>query len=481
MSARVPGRFALLAVTVLGGARCVDYPFECPPWDPTAPPSQVNAWCAPSGEDVPPVLEVPPVTPPFVASWSEFRHDDNDGSRGEDVAADRDQGFVALMHYDDATTSSWSMNRFTHTGEYVYSNWGVFVRCTDDRPCSPDVRAAVTVDDQGSSYIAGSFTDDATVLPVDGAHTHAGRDSRMGFVVKHGPTEQPKWARSWGGVTGTVRPDDIAAYPGGGFVIVGAYSGTQDLGGLTLTADAGLHRYVARYDADGNALWATDLGTATEHRQHVAVTGAGWIGVAGMRVDGDGIAVVSVDVFGAEGGRAGATEGSQNGEITALAASGDTRFVVGGSFQLDFVFGYDVVTSYEPNAHFLASFDFESREIPVRQGVGRITALSVRGDELLIAGEAAASVELLGAKRSLSEENPSLFMASVDPTWQVSWLRSVTANAPGRLALGNATFVGDGGTVYVGTLNPPVEFGGTRHASGGLGRDVAFAVRQSKP
>jgi len=100
----------------------------------------------------------------------------------------------------------------------------------------------------------------------------------------------------------------VAAHPGGAWSIVGRVVGVVDLGGQTLTGEGAGDGFVARYDADGELVWAGRLGGGQQNALLAAVavddglivTGyasreAAWFGPAGTLAVPDH--VPSVNVF----------------------------------------------------------------------------------------------------------------------------------------------------------------------------------------
>lgn len=94
------------------------------------------------------------------------------------------------------------------------------------------------------------------------------------YVAHYDTTGQCLWSKGPGGVR-------LALDGGGGVYVVGAFTGSMVFGGITLTA-TGKDAFVAKYDADGQELWARRMGGALDDGAlSVAVDGLGRVHVGG--------------------------------------------------------------------------------------------------------------------------------------------------------------------------------------------------------
>ncbi|MGD2110327.1 MAG: SBBP repeat-containing protein [Phycisphaerae bacterium] len=119
----------------------------------------------------------------------------------------------------------------------------------------------VAVDGAGNVYLVGRFSVGMTIgalslTPTDSTHENA-------FIAKFDALGNPQWLRAGGGETGAeigttnpTRGRAIAADSSGNCLVTGYYQFTTDFGPYVLN-DTGHHSvFVAKYDTNGNALWA---------------------------------------------------------------------------------------------------------------------------------------------------------------------------------------------------------------------------------
>jgi hypothetical protein len=102
------------------------------------------------------------------------------------------------------------------------------------------------------------------------------------FVAKFSPTGAHLWSRRVGG-TGSESAEGVAVDPSGNVVVAGAFQGTVDFGGGAVTSAGDSDLFVAKYaGATGAYQWARRYGgTGGDFAKGVAVDGSGNVAVAG--------------------------------------------------------------------------------------------------------------------------------------------------------------------------------------------------------
>jgi len=134
----------------------------------------------------------------------------------------------------------------------------------------------VATDPNGGILIAGHFT--STVDFGNQSFTASGGVNS--FIARFLPDGSRLWSRQIG--SSDIRINDISADSDGSMVVIGEFTGTANLGGVTLTSTGNKDIFLAKYSSDGDLLWATRSGgTSTDAGEAVAVDASGNILVTG--------------------------------------------------------------------------------------------------------------------------------------------------------------------------------------------------------
>lgn len=144
-----------------------------------------------------------------------------------------------------------------------------------------DICWGIATDSQGNAYWAGSVSGTADF----GCGTLAPGTTIAGALAKYDSTGVCQWAR---GIT--VGFNDAWAYgiaidAQDRIYITGSYDGNADFGnGITLNSLGGDDIFLARYDTDGNCLWARRAGSSgsNDEARGVAVSDSGDVFITGV-------------------------------------------------------------------------------------------------------------------------------------------------------------------------------------------------------
>jgi hypothetical protein len=281
-----------------------------------------------------------------------------------------------------------------------------------------DTCRAIAVDGAGNSYITGWFDSPSVAF---GSYTlsNSASGSDEIFVAKYDGNGNPLWAKSAGGI----HYDDgsgIAVDANGNCFVTGSFQGIANFGGTTLT-NGGM--FLAKYDTAGNLIWARQDGGGSGSA--ITVDAAGNFYVTGPYYS-------SYGVFGM---------GSTN-TITVTNLSGSDSFVVKYDNDGDAIWGrsFSVATS-------------------------RAVAVNAAGDCFLtgsilytatFGAEGTNSVTLTNFNTSGFYD---VFVAEYDSTGNLRWAKSaggaMSDSGFGIAAAGSGCFVaGD-------FSSPTITFGGT--------------------
>ncbi len=142
---------------------------------------------------------------------------------------------------------------------------------------------ALALDGAGNIYLAGAFRSDSiTFGPISLPNTFPGIYDA--FLAKYDPEGNVIWARAAGG-PGNNLPMTVSSGPSGNVCVAGTFGGshmTFDVG-LSVTNNGLDDLFLARYDGSGNVLWAKSVGgTNYDQGNSVVMDGTGNAYLAGM-------------------------------------------------------------------------------------------------------------------------------------------------------------------------------------------------------
>ena len=227
---------------------------------------------------------------------------------------------------------------------------------------SSEQARAVSSDAFGNAYVTGEMSPGTTFEDTTLYGTFVD-----GFVAKYAANGDLLWVRAIVGPD-TESPYDISTDPAGNSYVVGLFNMTADFGDTTLTSAGSFDMFLAKYDTDGNLLWARrGGGNSGDAAEGVCVDGTGKVHVVGsfsLSASFGGQTLVSVgqmDVFwvsySANGDvidamRGGGTGADYATDVDALGG----HVAITGDFQGTADLGSGTLTSNGQNEAFLACY-----------------------------------------------------------------------------------------------------------------------------
>jgi len=217
---------------------------------------------------------------------------------------------------------------------------------------------SLATDGSGNSIVIGGFSGTATF--GDTTLTSAGYSDI--FIAKYDAGGNFLWAVQAGGTDGDTG-NGIATDGSGNITMTGKFSSTATFGDTTLTSVGDYDIFIAKYDTEGNFLWAAQIGgmepqylselprgIATDGFDNIIVTG----GFAGTATFGN-ITLTSAgyyDVFIAKYDNNGnflwavQAGGTDDGDVgNGIATDGSGNIIVTGGFYQTSIFGDTTLTS----------------------------------------------------------------------------------------------------------------------------------------
>lgn len=143
----------------------------------------------------------------------------------------------------------------------------------------------IKTDVAGNIYVAGRFDGTCDFDPSTNSTTRTSAGSSDGYIAKYSPLGALTWVISMGS-TGTDRVYSIDLDAAGNVYAIGNYTVTVDfdpgLGSVNFTSLGGLDVFMAKYDANGNLVWANTIGDVnTEIAESIALDASGNFYVGG--------------------------------------------------------------------------------------------------------------------------------------------------------------------------------------------------------
>jgi hypothetical protein len=278
---------------------------------------------------------------------------------------------IFLVKYDENLDAVWARR----AGTDVFNDFG----------------GAVAVGPDGSVYATGFFTGVAT---WDGGGNPDGELTTFSdfdaFLAKYTPNGDLEWVRQAGGV-GQDTGRDVAVDAEGNAYLVGGFDGVGTFGSVTLETAGSSDAFLAKYDPDGEVVWAQRGGSDQGDLAYgVAVTPAGAAHVSGsfrgvalfgaLPIQSAGATDVFVAQYDADGEPVWVEGiGADGSEFTRGGGIGlgpDGSVYVQGSFSNTILVGSDVLESLGFTDIFVAKLTADGDELWGRRGGGDGTNFS---------------------------------------------------------------------------------------------------------
>jgi hypothetical protein len=223
-----------------------------------------------------------------------------------------------------------------------YDNAGNAIWAKKSSGTGDEVTISMAINNAGEICITGEFNGTATF----GTTTLVGSGIYDVFIAKYDNNGNTVWAQKAGG-TGTDRSASLALDKTQNIIIAGGFSSpTINFGSLTLSSVSFGNNFLAKYDSNGNPIWAKKYGGSGEYLKSVAVDQLNHILIAGSfqspsltlsgsvlsNSGGEDLFIVKLDSMGNEIWADGI--GGNNNEIFNAATFDDLgNIIAAGNFQ----------------------------------------------------------------------------------------------------------------------------------------------------
>ncbi len=349
-------------------------------------------------------------------------------NRGFGLTIDQNGNIYTTGHYfGQADFSGTILNSAGNLDNIVakYDNSGNLLWIRDGKSVSQVSSRGIALDANGNVFVSGYFGS-STVDSVnfDGLKiiTNGQRDI---FLAKYNNTGIIQWAVNGGGPLSAEEGRSVVVDPAGNPIMAGMFNDTATFSGTQLFTEGGNDIFVAKYNTNGNLIWAKS---------------AGGLG-------GDAAEAVGVD--------------------------NDGNIFVTGYFDSSATFGSIQVNGIDNDEIFLAKMNPNGDFLWVVSAGG---SLVNRGNDLYVTPDGYSYITgrfngtaTFGSTSVVSDGNNDIFVAKYDPNGNLLWVKR--AGGAGS-DYGNAIAVDVVGNAYVsGFFNQTASFDGFNFTSAG-GNDI---------
>jgi hypothetical protein len=383
-------------------------------------------------------------------------------------------GSVTLTNKDNTTdTYDLFLSKYNSNGNLL---WAKSFGGLDD-----DEAYSIKADASGNIYVAGWFK---STYIIFGSDTLTNSDTTGNytdlFLAKFDANGNVLWAKSAGGVDND-KANSVALDNSGNAYLTGYfYSSTLSFGTTTLTNTGLYDIFLAKFDPNGNVIWAKSAGgTDYDGASSVAVDGTGNIYLAGWFESStlifDTTTLINVgyeDIFLAKydaGGNvlwAKSAGGNDGDEANSIAVDTSGNIYMAGNFSSDTIrFGSTALTNTGGDAIFLAKYNSNGTILWAKTAEGSADATSLAVDNSgnsYLTGDFESATLNFGSytltNTDNSENTYDLFLTKYDANGNLSWAKSAGGTDDDGA---NAVAVDLSGNTYIAGwfYSPSLSFG----------------------
>jgi len=380
------------------------------------------------------------------AKSAEGNDDDFDRGLATDVA-----GNVYLTGYFESPTLTFGNTTLINAGSYdvfiaKYDPNGNVLWAKSAGGNSSDGSTGIATDAVGNVYLTGYFHS-STLTFGNITLTNAG--SADIFIAKYDPNGNVLWAKSAGG-NNTDGSTGIATDAVGNVYLTGDFnSSTLTFGNITLTNAGGEDVFIAKYDPNGNVLWAKSAeGNDDDYDSGIATDIAGNVYITGY-FEGSTLTFGNITLTNAGGADIFIAKYDPNGNVLWAKSAGGNSYDYSNSITTDAVgnvyltgnfnsstltFGNITLTNTGYGDIFIAKYDPNGNVLWAKSAGGNSSDGS-KG----IATDVAGNVYLTGYFESptltfgnitlTNAGGADIFIAKYDPNGNVLWAKSAGGNS----------------------------------------------------
>jgi len=206
--------------------------------------------------------------------------------RGQGVVIAPDGNILVTGHFygtatfnDSSLTSGGNLDMMT----MKYDTSGNILWIRQATSVSQLAPYAIAVDANGNSAVACYFGSSTALTATFGGVTLTTNGNRDAALVKYDPNGNVLWAVNMGGINSTEESNDVCFDPLGNVYVTGMFNITANFGSTVLTSNGLTDVFIAKFDPNGNLLWAKNAGGGrNDEGKGITYSPTGYIYVVGV-------------------------------------------------------------------------------------------------------------------------------------------------------------------------------------------------------
>ncbi len=336
-----------------------------------------------------------------------------------------------------------------------------------------DIGLGIGIDAQHNVYITGEIE---LIAKFSNTISLTSSGNNDGFIAKYDANGNVLWAKSFGNSGSSDKGRAIAVSPSGNCYITGNFSSSISFGSTSLSGYGANDIFVAKFDNNGNALWAKKAGgTAQDRGYGIAIDASENVYVTGSftasakfkntTITNSGSLSAFVAKYNSGGTFQWVKAGGDccdttQGNSIALDELGDVY--IAGSFAMKAKFSGTTLTSNGLTDIFLAkysssgSFQWAKRAGSVNEDVGYGIAVDKNAHRVYVTGFVASSGSASGMSYSFAGYK-DVWLASYTTDGSIKWVKTYGGT---RRDMGQAITVNSQGFIFTtGIFNGTAPFG----------------------
>jgi hypothetical protein len=328
---------------------------------------------------------------------------------------------------------------------------------------------SVCTDKNGNVFITGYFVAPSITF---GSYTLTCPGPGAVFLAKYDPNGNVLWAKGGYGDGNNIKSFSADTDQDGNIFAIGNFTGTSImLDTYTLTNVGGIDSYLAKYDPNGNVLWAKSIGSAdgfeftlsvkTDLTNNVYVTGYSTSSVLtiGTNTFNNSSAMMYLVKYDAAGNVLWVKKGDGNAGGYAVTTDKAKNVFITGSFgNPTMTIDTQTLTNVDNNSFFyIAKFDSTGSLLWMKNescGYGYGLSTNFAGD-LFVTGGTGGTPTPTSSVGSYTFANKDVFISKYDSNGNVVWAKGIGSGSDYAYAVST-----DVSNIYAtGRFNSPLVFG----------------------